>query len=170
MKESHYFNISTLWLWRVIRNWGQKTKHYNKRCPHCFYSSKNSRGSGSCDPGTVDEDQIYLRNIRLQLPPNFRISWTCLSLSFVYVFMNSHFSFWNTLFFFCFQNSYLSSKIWPKSHTNWEKYFPSRISLSPLSQCSHATLNQHRSHWIVNTVCLLQPLIWEEQDFIIGRK
>lgn len=117
---------------KVIRNWGQKTKHYNKRCPHCFYSTKNSRGFGSCDPGTVDKDQIYLRNIRLQLPPNFRnflnmpFSVICLCLYELPFFFLKY-----SIFFLL--SELLSSKIWPKSYTNWEKYFPSRISLSPFS-------------------------------------
>ena len=44
---------------------------------HCPYCSGNSKGSGHCESGTVDEDQIYVRNIYIWSSewPNMYISY-----------------------------------------------------------------------------------------------
>lgn len=59
---NHKTPIPPLCLWRDFRNWGQDTKHYNKRCSHWSYHSGSSKGFGKSESGTVNEDWIYMRN------------------------------------------------------------------------------------------------------------
>lgn len=88
-------------------------------------------------------------------------------LSVICLHVYAIFSFWNTLTIFSVLGT-LTHPLRPVSsliHT--EKCFLSRVSLPSFPQCPHATLNQHRSHKIISSICLLQPLNCEEQDFII---
>ena len=55
---SNKIPISPLRLWNDFRNWGLENKHYNKRCSYCYYHLGNSKGLGSCESGTLEEEQI----------------------------------------------------------------------------------------------------------------
>lgn len=37
-----------------------ETNCYDKRCSYCSYFPGNSQGVGSCEPGTVDEKNMYI--------------------------------------------------------------------------------------------------------------
>ena len=47
-------------LWSDFRNWGQESKYSNKRCSHCSCHAGNPKGLGSCEPGTMDEHEMYM--------------------------------------------------------------------------------------------------------------
>ena len=59
MNNKTHFTVIAL---MCFRNRGQKNKHYDKRCSYCSYCSGNSKGLGICELGTMDKDQIYMRN------------------------------------------------------------------------------------------------------------
>lgn len=60
-KKKHQFHFYDSEVFSGIED--KETKYYDQRCSHCSYSSENSKGLGSYEPGTVQEGQLYMRNI-----------------------------------------------------------------------------------------------------------
>ena len=113
-------NKIPLWFWIIFRSWGWETKYYiSKNVLIVLIAQCIPKSFGSCEPETVDENQMFLRNIFYILLMNIHTPITEIKIYHVFNFpMCSTPWYFSNLF--CSVFFFLKFWSWPASQPTTE--------------------------------------------------